>query len=147
MLQVRRTGEKVRPDPRRVIAKPYLPGEEIGLSGESRTSLLMQRILLIPEAQVASVLADVLANFAARHRGFEAILEHHFALVAHHLGSAAPVSPERRLLIGAYFTHEYSVEAAALFNPSIVLHPDQGQLGAGRSRFVMSVRAVGEGHI
>lgn len=147
MPRVRRTGQTVLPDPRRVIAKPYLPGEEIGPSGDSRAKLLLQRILMIPEAQVASVLADVLANFSTRHRDFEDLLQRHFDFVAHFLGSAAPVSPERRLLIGAYFTHEYSVEAAALFNPSIVLHPDQRQLGPGQSRFVMSLRAVGEGHI
>lgn len=147
MLQVRRTGQHLLPDPRRVIAKPYLPGEEIGPSGDSRARLLLERILMIPDAQVATVLADVLASFSTRHRDFEHLLQRHFDLAAHLLGFAAPISPERRLLIGAYFTHEYSVEAAALFNPSIVLHPDQRQLGPGQSRFVMSLRAVGEGHI
>ena len=69
------------------------------------------------------------------------------ALVAHHVPDAAAVSAERRLLIGAYFTHEYAVEAAALFNPSIVLAPDQSGLASGAQRFVMSLRAVGEGHL
>ena len=147
MPRVTRTGQTLSPDPRRVIAKPYLPGEEIGPSGDSRARLLLQRILMIPEAQVAALLADVLANFSTRHRDFEEFLQRHFDLAVHLLGFTEPVSPERRMLIGAYFTHEYSVEAAALFNPSIVLHPDQRHLGPGQSRFVMSLRAVGEGHI
>jgi predicted GH43/DUF377 family glycosyl hydrolase len=74
-------------------------------------------------------------------------LEHHFQLVAHHVDRATDVSRDRRLLVGAYFTHEYSVEAAALFNPSIVLAPDQSGLDLDERRFVMSLRAVGEGHL
>ena len=85
-------------------------------------------------------------SFSGRHRRFEELLERHFALVAHRVADVA-LSRERRLLIGAYFTNEYSVEGAALFNPSIVPAPDQAGLGAGETRFVMSLRAVGEGHI
>jgi predicted GH43/DUF377 family glycosyl hydrolase len=133
-------------DPRRVIAKPYLPGEEIAPGGPPRAALLMQRVLAIPEGEVSRMLARVLREFRDRHRDFEQILERHFALVAHHAPDAA-LSRERRLLIGAYFTNEYSVEGAALFNPSIVLAPDQAGVGAGEGRFVMSLRAVGEGHI
>ena len=77
---------------------------------------------------------------------FEELLERHFALVAHRVGGVA-LSRERRLLIGAYFTNEYSVEGAALFNPSLVLAPDQSGTAPGERRFVMSLRAVGEGHI
>ena len=57
------------------------------------------------------------------------------------------LSEERQLLLGAYFTHEYSLEAAALFNPSIVPHPDQSDLPPGSLRFILSLRATGEGHI
>ncbi len=146
-IAITRTSHRLLPDARRVIANPYLPGQEIVQEADSRAGLLMHRILAIPEAQVASVLAEIVADFSFRHRGLEEILQCHFELVAHHLGPATHLSRERRLLIGAYFTHEYSVEAAALFNPSIVLAPDQANLRPGERRFVMSLRAVGEGHI
>jgi predicted GH43/DUF377 family glycosyl hydrolase len=129
-----------------VIAKPYLPGEEIASDTATRASLLMSRILALPEDDVARVLDDTLRRFSGRHRRFDAVLERHFTLVAHRVGGAS-LSPARRLLIGAYFTNEYSIEGAALFNPSIVPAPDQRGLGPGERRFVMSLRAVGEGHI
>jgi predicted GH43/DUF377 family glycosyl hydrolase len=144
---VRRTSHRLEHDPRRVIAKPYLPGEEIAPdAAQSRAAQLMERILAIPDDEVAGLLEQTLASFSGRHKRFEELLEHNFSLVAHH-GAGGPLSRERRLLVGAYFTHEYSVEGAALFNPSIVLAPDQSGTAAGAHRFVMSVRAVGEGHI
>jgi len=143
---VERTSHLLRPDPRRVIAKPYLPGEEIFTDTGTRAGLLMARILALPEDEVVRVLGETLHRFAGRHRSLELLLERHFTMVAHRVEGVA-LSRERRLLIGAYFTNEYSVEGAALFNPSIVLAPDQTGLGPGEHRFVMSLRAVGEGHI
>jgi len=143
---IRRTSHRLTHDPSRVIAKPYLPGEEIARGTDTRAGLLMQRILAIPEAEVALVLEQTLARFQSRHRGFEELLERHFDLVARHAGQT-PLSRERRLLIGAYFTNEYSVEGAALFNPAIVPAPQQTAGLPGHRRFVMSLRAVGEGHI
>jgi predicted GH43/DUF377 family glycosyl hydrolase len=144
---IKRTSHVLRADPRRVIAKPYLPGEEISSSETgTRAGLLMTRILAIPEADVARVLEDTLTRFRARHRGFEELLERHFVMATPRGLDVTP-SRERRLLIGAYFTNEYSIEAAALFNPSIVPAPDQTGVAAGAQRFIMSVRAVGEGHI
>ena len=146
-IEVTRTEHRLLPDSRRVLAMPYSPGEEVILVGTSRARLLMKRVLAIPEAQVSALLEDILARFSHRHRDFSDVLERHFQLVAHHVDGAAPLSRERRLLVGAYFTHEYSVEAAALFNPSIVLAPDQRNVDVGQRRFVMSLRAVGEGHL
>lgn len=143
---VKRTSHRLQHDPSRVIAKPYLPGEEIFTDTGTRAGLLMARILALPEDEVVRVLGETVAGFAGRHRRFEALLERHFAMVAHRVGDVA-LSRERRLLIGAYFTNEYSVEGAALFNPSLVPAPDQTGLGPGERRFVMSLRAVGEGHI
>ncbi len=143
----RRTDHVLRADARRVIAKPYLPGEELTPGGDQRSSLLMERILGIPEADVAALTATVMQHFTARHASFEAMLERHWALVAHHVPASTPVSRERRLLIGAFYTHEYSIEGAALFNPSIVVSPDQTGLKPGETRLLMSLRAVGEGHI
>jgi len=147
LIQIRRTSHRLEHNPGRVIAKSYLPGEEIAPgTGTSRAGLLMARVLAIPEAEVAVVLAETLALFRGRHRALEQLLERHFALVAHHAGDL-PLTRERRLLIGAYFTNEYSIEGAALFNPSIVAAPDQSGTRPGEQRFVMSLRAVGEGHI
>jgi predicted GH43/DUF377 family glycosyl hydrolase len=143
---VRRTSHLLRPDPGRVIAKLYLPGEEIASEAGTRAGLLMARILALPDAEVSGMLAQTLALFSTRHREFEQVLERNFEEVAH-LAGGGPLSRERRLLIGAYFTHEYSVEGAALFNPSIMPAPDDAGLGPGQRRFVMSLRAVGEGHI
>jgi predicted GH43/DUF377 family glycosyl hydrolase len=147
VVSIVRSRHRILPDPRRVLAKPYSPGEEVLLTGASRAALLMQRILAIPEEQVSRALDGVRAKFSHRHRNFEDLLERHFELAQHHIDSTELLSPERRLLIGSYFTNEYAVEAAALFNPSIVLAPDQENLGSGERRFVMSVRACGEGHL
>ncbi len=143
---VLRMAHRLLPDPARVIVKPFVDDAAVP-SGESRSALLIERVLAIPEPEVGRMLGEVLAGFAARHHDLEAILERHFDLVASRMSTVAPVTRERRLLIGAYFSCEYSVEAAALFNPSIVPAPDQTGLGPGERRFVMSLRAVGEGHI
>jgi predicted GH43/DUF377 family glycosyl hydrolase len=146
-MRVLRSDHRLLPDSRRVIAKPYLPGEEGTEPSQSRAGLLVSRVMAISESQVSPLLDQVMTDFASRHDDFEATLERHFDLVAIHLPAGTVLGRERRLLLGAYFTHEYSVEGAALFNPSIVIGPDQSGLGAGERRFVMSLRAVGEGHI
>jgi len=152
---ITRTSHRLLHDPRRVIAKPYLPGEEIApAAAGTRAGRLMTRIHANPEEEVGALVEQTLALFGARHRGFEEILTRHFALVAHQAGDV-PLSRARRLLIGAYFTNEYSVEGAALFNPSIVPlippspspAPSSDPASADPVRFVMSLRAVGEGHI
>lgn len=146
---ITRTKHVLRHDPGRVIAKPYLPGEEIANDATTtRAGLLLERILAVPEAEVSLMLAQTLEQFSARHKDFEGLLERHFEMVTHRL-EGHQVSRARRLLIGAYFTNEYSVEGAALFNPSIVPAParDQTGLRPGERRFIMSLRAVGEGHI
>ena len=84
-VTITRTRHRLLPDARRVLAKPYLPGEELLLPGVSRAGLLMERILAIPEADVSALLAAVLRDFAPRHRAFEALLDLHFELVAHNI--------------------------------------------------------------
>lgn len=107
----------------------------------------MDRVLSLDPATVASQLAEVLENFLGRHRNllakFEARANEMEAALAPHVRFTSP----QRQLVGAYFMHEYSFEAAALFNPSIVTHPDQSGAPAGGRRFILSLRAVGEGHI
>jgi predicted GH43/DUF377 family glycosyl hydrolase len=108
---------------------------------------IVARVMALPEEEVAKLLAQVLGEFANRHEYVEEIFCSRFEQVNIYLEPGALPSPERQMLIGAYFTHEYSPESAALFNPSIVPHPDQSGLAKGALRFVMSLRATGEGHI
>jgi len=145
-IRIRRARQRLLPDARRVLAKPYLPGDEVALPGVSRANLLMARILAIPEADVKALNVELARLFEARHRDLICTFERNFEAVAHH-AFGAELSIDRRLLIGAYFTHEYAIEAAALFNPSIVPAPDQSGLASGALRFIMSLRAVGEGHL
>ena len=146
-IAIKRSRQRILPDPRRVLAKLYLPGDEVLLPGNSRADQLMARVLAIPESQVDALVARLLQRFSRRHHDFDRVLERNFERVSHHMPEEARVSDARRRLIGAYFTHEYSVEAAALFNPSIVTAPDQRGVAKGSQRFVMSLRAVGEGHL
>jgi predicted GH43/DUF377 family glycosyl hydrolase len=146
-IAVTRTRHRLLPERRRVLAKLFVPGEETLLPEQSRAHLLMARVLALPEAEVQALSTAILTLFEMRHRRFREVLERHFQAVAQHVDKKVTVSAERRLLIGAYFTHEYSIEAAALFNPSIVLAPDQTGVASGSARFVMSLRAVGEGHL
>lgn len=144
---VRRTGIVLRPDPHRVITKMFMPGQEVLIRGDSRAQPVIRRILALPEARVREVLHTTMAAFAGRHQDLERVLMERFAQLAPRFDGAPPLSRERKLLAGAYFTMEFAIETAALFNPSMVAHPDQSGLPGGAVRFVMSVRAVGEGHI
>lgn len=139
-------GPRLRADPRRVIAKLFVPGEESSDS-QSRVHLVVDRVRGLGEDQVEAELDAVRSGFSHRHRDLEGTLAHHAALASAHLPQAQQMSRRRHLLVGAYLTHEFSVEGAALCNPSMVEHPDQSGVPAGCIRFVMSVRAIGEGHL
>ncbi|HYN56922.1 MAG TPA: glycoside hydrolase family 130 protein [Motilibacterales bacterium] len=144
---VTRTDVILRPDPTRVVTKLFLPGQEVLIQGSSRATAVLDRVLGLSDEAVDRALGHALEDFAERHRGLEATFDERFRLIAHRLEDPESMSQQRRLLIGAYFSQEYAVESAALFNPSMVQHPDQSSLAAGSTRFVMSVRAVGEGHV
>ena len=137
---------RLRPDPRRVVTKLFVPGDDVPEYG-TRSAAVIERVMAMDETTVAAVLAETVDWFGDRHNRLIDTFEDHFTSVSHRLAHSAQPSDARRQLIGAYFTHEYSVEGAALFNPSIVPHPDQTGLEPGQLRFVMSVRAVGEGHM
>jgi predicted GH43/DUF377 family glycosyl hydrolase len=145
-IEVRRTVHRLRPDPRRVVAKLFIPGQEGLIEGPSRAGSVIERVLALDDGQVAAALDEVVALFADRHHDLAAILTEHFELVAHRIDPPVVLSHARQQLVGAYFTQEYAIEAAAVCNPSIVPHPDQRGLGPDDLRFVMSIRAVGEGH-
>lgn len=147
-LRVRRYGGvQLLPDARRVLVKPFLPGEQLFPDGSSRIETILRRILAMSEHDVSTTLAVAIEQFAERHRNLETVLQTHFETVSGLVEIPEDLSRSRRLLIGAYFSHEYSVEAAALGNPSMVAAPDQSGLAPGEVRFVMSLRAIGEGHI
>lgn len=144
---VHRDALVLHPDARRVITRLYLPGQEIMDNELSRADSVIERVAGMTDEEVTTTLNETIGRYGDRHMDFRAILAEHYALVTHHLPKVMDISTERRDLIGAFFTKEYSVEGAALFNPSIVIHPDQTGLEADQVRFIMSVRAVGEGHI
>jgi predicted GH43/DUF377 family glycosyl hydrolase len=140
----------LRPDPARVVVRPFKPATEprdMNPTDKSRANHIVDRVLALDAATAAHQLADVLENFQGRHRNlldkFEARADDMEEAFAEH----ASFSQDQRRLVGAYFLHEYSFEAAALFNPSIVAHPDQTGAPEGGLRFVLSLRAVGEGHV
>jgi predicted GH43/DUF377 family glycosyl hydrolase len=136
----------MEPDDRRVVIKLFVPGEDAQLV-QNRTSSLIERILQLDEAETARLLDEVLTNFAGRHHDLLSTFQHHYELVQHRVPPEIDLSPTARTLIGAYFSHEYSVEAAALCNPSMVPHPDQAGLAPGELRTAISLRQIGEGHI
>ncbi len=144
---VRRGHLVLRADPSRVITRLFLPGQEILANGMSRADAVIRRILDMDEEAVDVELAATRARFDTRHPQLAATWDKHAALIAHRLPWTSDPSAARRELLGSYFTLEYAAEAAALFNPSVVAHPDQSGLTAGEVRFIMSVRAVGEGHV
>ncbi len=144
---VHRTDHVLRPDTARVVSRIFLPGQEASQHGESRSAVILERVLDLTDDEVDEQLAAVRAAFTHRHRDLEDTWARHFALMEHRLVGAARLPLNRRRLIGAYFTQEFAIEGAALFNPSMVPHPDQTGLPAGATRFLMTVRAVGEGHI
>jgi len=147
-VPVTKTSARFLPDPTRVITKPFTPGAERSVDGRSRVESILARILALSESEVTTTLSTTQARFAARHVDLRSVFEANFAAVAAgHVARAGELSAERRLLIGAYFTHEYSIESAALTNPSIVPAPNQEGLAPGEQRFVLSLRAIGEGHI
>ena len=140
-LPVRRTADRIVSESSRVLAKPYLPG------GEVRIRNVIDRVLALSEEQANQILEQVIAGFATRHKNIWQVFGRNFRQVGQYVPEGVHLSEERRSLIGAYFTHEYSVQAAAFFNPSIVLHPDQGYLDEGSVRVILSFRSTGEGHI
>ena len=140
----------LRPDPARVVVRPFKPATEprdFNPTDKSRANHIVDRVLALDSVTVAAQLADVLENFLGRHRNLLEIFEARANEMEEAFAGHTPFTQDQRRLIGAYFLHEYSFEAAALFNPSIVSHPDQTGAPEGGRRFILSLRAVGEGHV
>ncbi len=140
-ITLRRHEMALVPESARVILRPFIPGST------HRITTIIGRALAMSEEDVTRDLAAVLIEFEARHLDIESPLLANFERVLPHLFTQRPLSQARKLLIGALFSGEYALESAALFNPSIVPHPDQSGVAEGSLRFIMSLRATGEGHI
>jgi predicted GH43/DUF377 family glycosyl hydrolase len=140
-LNICPTGVSFRPDSSRVLIRPFISADP------ARVVNIIGRALALDEAETEEQLAEVTAEFAGRHSDIRAIWRIHYERVKPSVFSSRPLSEARQLYIGALFSGEYAMESAALFNPSIVPHPDQGGLAEGELRFIMSLRATGEGHI
>ena len=138
---VKRAHTILKPDQSRVLLRRFDPGDSERVRG------ILRRIMALPEERVGPLLAEVSAEFSQRHKDICKTFLQRFEQVRQPLLVAGDISFERKLLIGSYFLAEYSLESAALFNPSIVPHPDQSDLAPGALRFILSLRATGEGHI
>ena len=143
-VSVKRYNNIFRPDASRVIARFLYTGDE-------RSMNVIKKVLEMPEDEVKLTISQVLRGFSQRHRNISKIFEKHFNQITH-LFDNLDIKPEdvdlnRKVLIGSYFTMEYSIESAAFFNPSMVVHPDQSELAPKELRVIISFRATGEGHI
>jgi predicted GH43/DUF377 family glycosyl hydrolase len=139
---------KLTADPRQVVLRPFHLSWQGNSAEPSRAQRLVEDVLELDEAQVEAELRNVMLDFEQRHWQTETIFRQRCVELSHVVSiDLASLSMARILLIGSYFCHEYSYAAAALMNPSIVAHPDQSGMRRGQKRFIMSMRAVGEGHI
>src|ERR1700758_4533169 len=143
-LSIERKPIRINPDPKRVIARFFFTGND-------RAKEVIQRVMSISEEAAFGIVSPLLQEYSRRHRNITRALNRN-------CNKLKPLFEEldidfdslsvyRKLLIGSYFTHEYSIESAAFFNPSIVEDPDQSELEGGERRVIISFRAVGEGHI
>ena len=131
----------LRPDPTRVLIRPFLQADN------RRAMKLCAQVMALSEKEVCALWEQVVIEFGDRHTQIDAFLYERFGRAQVGLHPGEKLSKERKLLLGSYFSHEYSLEASALFNPSIVPHPDQSDLPNGSLRFILSLRSTGEGHI
>ncbi|AMP99903.1 Glycosidase [Pedobacter cryoconitis] len=143
-LLIERKPIKVYPDPKRVIARFFF-------NGEDRAKEVIKRVLTLSDQEVFGLISPILQEYSKRHRNITKILARHCKQIKHCIEEMEvdyeSLSKYQRLLLGSYFTHEYSIESAAFFNPSVVEDPDQSELVEGEKRLIISFRAVGEGHI
>jgi predicted GH43/DUF377 family glycosyl hydrolase len=140
-LRVRRTGIILKPNNSRVVIRPFEP------TSEHRVERIVARVMSLPEEDVEQLVEGVMREFHSRHQRTRDFFLRRFDQVKIYLLTNQRLSDSRRLLIGAYFTQEYALESAALFNPSMVWHPNQEGLAPDCRRFLLSLRATGEGHI
>ena len=140
-INVRRTDVVLRPDPSRVLLRSFTPG------APARLERIITAIMSIPEGDVGPMLDAISSKFSARHRQISNVFRDRFQQLHELVSIDDELSEQRQLLIGSFFVAEFAVESAALFNPSMVVDPDQRDLPAGALRFILSLRATGDGSI
>lgn len=140
-IHAKRIGPTLTPDRSRVLMRPFYP------VNDDIARRIFASVSALTEEKAAETLRRTLGEFEDRHENVERTFRRRYDEIARRLATPADLTPTRQALIGAYFCHEYSPESAALFNPSIVAHPDQSGLPEGALRFMLSLRATGEGHI
>ncbi|MBF0253175.1 MAG: glycoside hydrolase family 130 protein [Candidatus Omnitrophica bacterium] len=138
---VKKINKIFRPDPRRVITKAHIP------QGNGRIEKIIRRVSNLSDKKAKQLFDKVMTDFSSRHKNFLRTLDERYNEIKKYIPKNVQISDTKKLLLGAYFTLEYSVQAAAFFNPSIVEHPNQSDLPKGSKRFILSFRSVGEGHI
>ncbi|RLD88543.1 MAG: glycosidase [Bacteroidetes bacterium] len=141
MVQVKRLNIKIKANPNRVL--PLF----MDLKKKERIAAIVSKIVALDDQSVELAIGRVFNDFENRHFDFKETILKHFETIENKVVLPEMLSLSRKFLIGAYFTKEYSIESAALFNPSIVVHPDQNGCNNDSVRFIMSLRATGEGHI
>ncbi len=139
--KIKHKKKKIWGDTSRVITRPHIPLDP------HRIPKIIQRIVDLPDTIAEDLLSQIMLDFSERHKDIRRVFERSLNEIKDYVPRDAVLSETKKALIGAYFTMEYSIESAALFNPSIVLHPDQSHLDKGSLRFIMSLRAIGEGHV
>jgi len=143
-VTVTRKESKFLPDPSRVIAR-FL------YTSNQRSKNIIRNVLAMSDSEVNLALNQVLRGYSRRHRNISLIFETHFNKLFNLFNEleikSTKINQSRKLLLGSYFTMEYSIESAAFFNPSIIEDPDQSELGPDEKRVILSFRATGEGHI
>ena len=143
-LSIERKPVRVNPDPKRVIARFFF-------NGNDRAKEVIQRVMELTEEEAFGIISPLLQEYSKRHRNITRVLNRHCSKLKNLFEELNidydSLTVYLKLLIGSYFTHEYSIESAAFFNPSIVEDPDQSDLEDGERRVIISFRAVGEGHI
>ncbi len=144
-MQINRSNIQIKANPNRVIINFLDLG--VNTNNTSRVNRLIDTVLAIPEKELNGIYEEIKNNFASRHSNFEHYLKKNFKIVQTELPKDIVISEIRSLVLGAYFSKEYSIQSAALFNPSMVAHPNQNGLETGEKRFIISLRSVGEGHI
>jgi predicted GH43/DUF377 family glycosyl hydrolase len=140
-MDVRRTDILIKPNNARVLVRPF------EFADKHRALPIVARVMSLTEAQVDQLVSNLFTEFHGRHQKALQFILHRYEYARQYLVSDAPLSENRKILLGAYFSQEYALESAALFNPSMVWHPDQSKLPAGTRRFIVSLRATGEGHV
>ena len=140
-IKVRRIKTYIKSDIKRVLLRPFNP------TTTERSVKIIKRILALSENEATVQLHSIIQQFNTRHRDIESFFQRRYDENNHHISDNKKLTQKRKLLIGAYFSLEYSIEAASLFNPSMIWHPNQTEIPKGSRRFILSLRATGEGHI